>query len=73
MFNREFQVRATRQGIRSVLAEEFYHPAKRPDPRPRRQPKLAAPEQLRLNFSSPLRYASDATCPLRDVFPQAYE
>jgi hypothetical protein len=62
MFNREYQKRATRQGIRSFLAQEFYRPAKLPDPRPRRV-KQAGPEQLELKFDGPQ--------PLEDIFPSA--
>ena len=65
MFNREYQKRATRQGIRSSLAQEFYRPAKLPDPRARRRVKAAGPEQLALNFEGPR--------PLKDVFPEAYQ
>jgi hypothetical protein len=72
MFNREYQTRATRQGIRSILAQDFYRPAKLPDPRARRGPKPKGPEQLTLNFDSPRRYFSDVECPLKDVFPDAY-
>lgn len=64
--NREYQKRATRQGIRSFLAQEFYRPLVRPDPRPPRRPKPADPErQLVLNFDGPQ--------PLKDVFSEAYE
>jgi hypothetical protein len=73
MFNREYQKRATRQGIRSILAQEFYRPAKLPDPRPRRRSKSEGPEQLTLNFDGPRRYFSDADCPLKDIFPDAYD
>jgi hypothetical protein len=66
VFNREYQKRATRQGIRSFLAQEFYRPAKRPDPRRPRAAKPVQPdEQLTLNFED--------TCPLKDVFPEAYQ
>lgn len=72
MFNREYQKRATAQGIRSFVAQEFYRPAKRPDPRPKRTPHRTG-EQLELNFESHRGYFSDAIAPLKDVFPQAYE
>ena len=73
MLNREMQIRATRQGIRSFLAQEFYRPAKRPDPRPPRKSLAFAPfEQLTFNFDPPKRYFSDRTAPLKDVFPEAY-
>jgi len=63
VLNREYQKRATRQGIRSLLAQEFYRPAMLPDPRPPRRAK-AAPEQLALNF--------EGAQPLKDIFPEAY-
>jgi hypothetical protein len=50
MFNRGYQKRSTRQRIRSLLAQEFYRPAKLPDPRAPRRAKAAGPEQLTLNF-----------------------
>jgi hypothetical protein len=62
--NREYQRRATRQGIRSFLAREFYRRAKLPDPRPPRRQKSAGAQQLALNFDGPQ--------PLKDVFPEAY-
>jgi hypothetical protein len=65
MFNREYQKRATRQGLRSLLAVEFYRPAKLPDPRAPRQVIAAGPKQLTLNFDGPR--------PLKDVFPEAYQ
>jgi len=66
MFNREYQRRATRRGILSLLAQEFYRPAKLPDPRAPRRAKPADPEQLALNF--------DGAQPLKDVFPpHAYQ
>jgi hypothetical protein len=65
MFNREYQKRATRQGIRSFLAQEFYRPAQRPDLRPRPPTKPGRPDgQLALNF--------EGSSPLRDLFPEAY-
>jgi len=64
VLNREYQRRATRQGIKSLLAREFYRPARLPDPRSPRLPKPAGPEQLILQF--------DAAQPLKDVFPEAY-
>jgi len=72
----EYQKRATRHGI--FLANEFYRPAKLPDPRaPRRTCKLAgrAPEQLMLNFNPGFElrpFFSDRASPLKDVFPEAY-
>jgi hypothetical protein len=73
--NREYQKRATRQGIRSFLAQEFYRPALRPDPRPKRKSLVIAKhEQLALNFNpGPMHFSSDQLCPLADVFPEAYE
>ncbi len=65
MQNREHQKRATRQGIRSFLAQEFYRPAKRPDPRPRKSLVIPKVEQLTLNFEGPQ--------PLKDIFPEAYK
>jgi hypothetical protein len=65
LLNREYQKRATRQGIRSFLAQGFYRPAKLADPRPKRAKPAGGPEQLRLDFS--------ADRPLHDLFPEAYE
>lgn len=74
MFNREYHRRAARlalarAGVALVRDAEsgFYRPAKRPDPRPARPAKPGAPEQLKLNFSSPQDF------PLIDIFPEAYE
>jgi hypothetical protein len=64
MARSEYQIRATRQGIRSFLAQEFYRPAKLPDPSLPRRAKKLGPEQLALNFDGPQ--------PLKDVFPMAY-
>jgi hypothetical protein len=75
MGRREYQIRASRQRMRSFLAQDwrgiaspaargFYRPAQRPDPRSLR-PKRAGPEQLVLQFEAPQ--------PLADVFPEAYE
>jgi hypothetical protein len=72
VFNSEYQKRATRQGIRSFFAQEFYRPLARPNPCPPRRVKKPGPEQLRLNFEPTPRYFSDAECPLRDIFPMAY-
>jgi hypothetical protein len=69
MQNREYQKRATRQGIRSRLGQEFYRPAKRPDPRARKRLVTAKPEQLELNFD----FDPIANRPLNDIFPDAYE
>lgn len=70
--NREYQKRATRQGIRSMLAQEFYRPLERPilcTPRvlERNRPRIVgvSPEQMKLDFS--------ANRPLNDLFPEAYE
>jgi hypothetical protein len=78
MFNREYHVRATRQGIKSFLAQELYRPAKLPKPRQPRRRKPPGPEQLTLNFEEqlPLNFnavAEDPDCPLKDIFPEAYE
>lgn len=75
MFNREYQRRATRQGISTFLAREFYRPAKLPDPRsPRRVRARGAPEQLTLQFDGPREFIvpHDKPQPLKDVFPEAY-
>lgn len=67
MFNREYQKRATRQGIRSFLAtSSFYRPAQRPDPRSIQPKKLTEDQQLSFDFDA-------KHCPLSDVFPEAYE
>ena len=72
MLNREYQKRATRQGIRTFLATEFYRPARRPDPRPARHAPKSG-EQLVLNFELRNgRFRSDEEYPLGDIFPEAY-
>jgi len=59
--NREYQVRATRQGIRSFLATgEFYRPAKLPSPKPKKKGQPANERQLTFDFS--------ADRPLSDLF-----
>lgn len=73
MFNREYQKRATRQGIRSFVATaEFYRPAVRPmavrdfaQRKRRNRSWTVPPEQMKLDFSTDR--------PLNDVFPEAYE
>jgi hypothetical protein len=73
VFNREYQRRATRQAMRSRAARElFQRPA-----RISREPfQPSAPIQLNLKFHEDdvgARFASDKDCPLKDVFPEAYE
>jgi hypothetical protein len=67
--NREYQKRATRQGIRSFLAQEFYRPAVRPvpgEPRtrdPERHRDLGLPAQMSLIFDDPT---------FEEIFPESY-
>ena len=61
MLNREYQIRATRQGMRNRAARQLYRPP----------PNAKDPEQLAL-FEPP-RVSPDATHPLKDIFPEAYE
>jgi hypothetical protein len=64
--------RPHRERERVQAAIDFYRPAKLADPRPKRPVKRPGPEQLLLNFEPTARYFSDAACPLKDVFPEAY-
>ena len=65
MLNRQYQIRATRQAMRNRAAEQLYPPTTRD------QSPTKDPEQLAL-FEPP-RISPDATRPLEDVFPEAYE
>jgi hypothetical protein len=52
--------------MRSAIALEFYRPAARPDPRPKKQREIHANLQMTFDFEK-------KSCPLIDVFPEAYE
>ena len=64
MLNRQYQIRATRQAMRDHAAEQLSRP-------PQNQSPTTDMEQLAL-FEPP-RISPDATRPLEDVFPEAYE
>lgn len=48
MFNREYQIRATRQSLRVAAAQAFYRPAERPNPVPNPGPETPRRPQGRL-------------------------
>jgi hypothetical protein len=67
MFNREYQIRATRQAILAEIHKGFYRPASRPEPVPaKKKKKNVSRDQLCFDFEA-------KHCPLGDLFPDAYE